>query len=65
VILGTHHIGQYNDLIVKAGPSEVGSVLMEVTVLDADQAGNTVRALEFLERSDVERLRDLCNEALS
>jgi hypothetical protein len=59
VIFGEHTIGAYGDLIVQGGAGDgSGGYLMTITLKDAGVE-------EWLSRADVERLRDLCEEALA
>jgi hypothetical protein len=56
-------LGDYGDLAIRRGWGD-GS-LMVVEVEDSTPDGQMVKAQEPLSRADVERLRDICEEALS
>lgn len=56
MIYGEHEFGVYNDLTIWPAPVESGGLII-VRVGD--------KADEALDRADVERLRNLCDEALS
>lgn len=59
VIFGEHTLGMDGDLTVR-GPDGTGNDPMTLIIDNGDG-----QAFEYLSRSDVERLRDLCDEALA
>lgn len=64
MIFGEHTLGVDGDLTV-AGSSNTIHALMTIEIVNGDGAGGADRCFEWLSRSDIERLRDLCDEALS
>jgi hypothetical protein len=57
-------LGLFGDLAVMRGWEGDGS-LMVVEIEDSTPEGQMVKAQEPLSRADVERLRDICEEALA
>jgi hypothetical protein len=57
-------LGLFGDLAIRRGWEGDGS-LMVVEVEDSTPEGQMMKAREPLSRADVERLRDICEEALS
>lgn len=57
-------MGVDGDLVVSGPTNGIGG-LLTVTVTNYNAAGGEETAMEWLSRGDVERLRDLCDEALT
>jgi hypothetical protein len=65
MIFGKHEMGVTDSLIVEAGAGD-GSAGSLMTMIITDWFMGAVRqSAEALSRADVERLRDLCDEALA
>ena len=60
MIVGEHTMGVFSSMTVMAGTAALSNAVMMVVV-----ESYSAREEEYLSRSDVERLRDLCDEALS
>lgn len=61
MLIGSHDLGAFKALTVTGGAGGAGdgsSVYLIMISIGANE-------IEVLDRRDVERLRDLCNEALS
>jgi hypothetical protein len=61
MIFGTHEFG---DMTVEPG-TDGTSALITIAIRDTVMGGIPVRPYENLDRAEVERLRDLCEEALA
>jgi hypothetical protein len=55
---------EFGDMTVGPGTDGTAS-LMTITIHDTVMGGISVRPYENLDRAEVERLRDLCEEALA
>jgi hypothetical protein len=65
VILGEHQVGWGDALTVTPGNAMIGQSLMTIQGQGHHQSGIEVSVESYLDRRDIERLRDLCDEALS